>query len=47
MRRLVVIAIILLLLIGGMFFFNGQADPLPLETIETPVATDAGSDGDA
>lgn len=39
MRRLVVLIIILAVVVGGLFFFNGQADPLPLDTIETPVAT--------
>lgn len=47
MGRLAAIIILLLLIVGGLFFFNGQADPVPLDTIETPVESDASEEGDA
>lgn len=47
MRRLVILVILLILVVGGLFYFNSQAEPLPLDTIETPVATEEGNDGDA
>ena len=47
MRRLVILVVLLILVVGGLFYFNGQAEPLPLETIETPVAAEDGADEDA
>ncbi|MBW0145508.1 hypothetical protein [Sphingomicrobium clamense] len=36
-RSTVILIVLLILVVGGLFFFNSQADPVPLETIEEPV----------
>lgn len=45
-RRAFILILIIVLVVGGLFFFNRQADPVPLETIETPVAATQ-EEGDA
>lgn len=37
-RRATIIIVLLLLVVGGVFYFNSQAEPVPTQTIETPVA---------